>query len=238
LQPFLRVCWNQGTKTDPLTRTIHGLATTRSQGDYVTLAMKPIYRHAVLVKGNLSAPGQRAEFVQNEVSKRNGVWIEVHDAIDKAFDQVFEKAENAIVAKFEQVFDVLQLFYPSLSEDSKVKSEKEEMLEGELQVTLEKNLVRVKEMLGEDGEITRLVADCKAYQSYPAANHSSMFVPQDWFWRTWFWQVLDASDGRRLDFIQCVHVPHTVRVRIPLSQIKPLYYSRMIRKCKDQILEA
>jgi hypothetical protein len=66
-----------------------------------------------------------------------------------------------------------------LSEDSKVKSEKEEMLEGELQVPLEKNLVRVKEMLGEDGEITRLVADCKAYQSYPAANHSSMFVPQD-----------------------------------------------------------
>lgn len=140
--------------------------------------MRPIYLEASKIKGMRGAPKQRADFVQARVTKRNGVWIQVHDSIDKAFDKLFEEAEDAMVAHFGGVFDTLHGNFRLLCESSEAKSEDEKVLEEDLRNDLKERSVRVKGMLAEGGEIASMVAACKAYQSPAVAGSQSLFVPQ------------------------------------------------------------
>lgn len=139
--------------------------------------MVPIYREAVQIKGGRGAPGRRAGFIESKVSKRNGLWIKVHDAIDEAFDKQFRKADNAMVAQFGDVFDTLHNNFRLLCDKTEAKDDKEKVLEEALRNELKGNLVLVKKMLDEGGEICRLVAWCKAYGVQPASA-SPMVLPQ------------------------------------------------------------
>ena len=162
----------------PETRDIHGRASTRDSDDFITLAMKPIYQETVKIKGGRGAPKRRADHIEAAVMKRNGIWIEVHDAIDVAFDALFGKAEDAMVTRFGEVFDSLHNNFKLLCADSEAKSEKEKVLEAELRDDLKEKSLQVKAMLAEGGDIAKLVAACKAYQSPPAGASQSLFVPQ------------------------------------------------------------
>jgi hypothetical protein len=138
--------------------------------------MKPTYLEAWKIKGMRGAPKQRADFVHANVTKRNGVWIQVHDSIDKAFDKTFAETEDDMVARFGEVFDTLHGNFQLLCKKSEAKSPEEKVLEGKLRDDLKESSVRVKSMLAEDGEIASLVAACQAYQS-PSANSQSLFLP-------------------------------------------------------------
>jgi hypothetical protein len=63
--------------------SIHELSTTSYNGSYISKAMKPIYEDAAKIK-NRGAPLKRAEFTEQKVTKRNGVWLSVHNSIDTA----------------------------------------------------------------------------------------------------------------------------------------------------------
>ena len=105
----------------PETRDIHGRASTRDSDDFITLAMKPIYQETVKIKGGRGAPKRRADHIEAAVTKRNGIWIEVHDAIDVAFDALFGKVEDAMVTRFGEVFDSLHNNFKLLCADSEAK---------------------------------------------------------------------------------------------------------------------
>jgi hypothetical protein len=140
--------------------------------------MKPIYLDAIKTKGGRGAPKRRADHIEGAVTKRNGIWIEVHDAIDVAFDALFEKAEEAMVTRFGSVFDSLHNNFQLLCADSEAKSEKEKVLEDELRNDLKEKSLQVKAMLAEGGQIAKLVAACKAYQTPAVSGSQSLFVPQ------------------------------------------------------------
>jgi hypothetical protein len=140
--------------------------------------MKPIYQEAIKIKGGKGAPKRRAEHIEGAVAKRNGVWIEVHDAIDAGFDVLFGKFEDQMVTKCGAVFDSLHNNFRLLCDDSEAKSEKEKVLEGGLRDDLREKSLQVKAMLAEGGEIAKLVAACKVYQAPPAGASQSLFVPQ------------------------------------------------------------
>jgi hypothetical protein len=164
-----------------LPRDIIDHAISQSDEDYLTAAMKPIYREAIQVKGGRGAPGRRAAFIESAVTKRNGVWIQVHDAIEAAFDNLFERAENAMVEGFGEVFDKLHNNFLLLCDDTETKDEKAKVLEKVLRKDLKENAAEVKAMLEDGGKIAELVAACKAYQDVQTAaskDPSSLFVPQ------------------------------------------------------------
>jgi hypothetical protein len=168
------------TNADTQTSNILERANSQSDDDYVTLAMKPIYRDALQIKGR-GGPLKRAEFVESAVTKRSGVWTQVLDAIEAAFDKLFERAENVMVKTFGDVFDTLHNNFLLLCDDSEAKDEKAKVLEKLLRGDLKEKAAEVKAMLEEGGKITKLVAQCKAYQTSQAAaakDFSSMFVSQ------------------------------------------------------------
>lgn len=156
-------------------------ATAQSHDDFITIAMKQVYRGATLIKGGRGAPRRRADHIESAVTKRNGVWIGVHDAIEVAFDKLFERAENAMVARFGEVFDALHTNFCLLCDDSEAKDDEEKVLEQALRSELREKAAEVKEMLNEGGKIAELVAACKAYKAAQTAatkDPSSLFVPQ------------------------------------------------------------
>lgn len=138
--------------------------------------MKPIYLAASKLKGMRGAPKHRADYVQANVAKRNGIWIQVHDSINTAFDEAFEEAENTTVARFGEVFNTLHSNFLLLCEKSEATSEDEKACEKALRDELGRRVLKVKEMLDEGGEITKSVAACKAYT--PVSSSSSLFVSQ------------------------------------------------------------
>jgi hypothetical protein len=143
--------------------------------------MKPIYRDAMQIKGR-GGPIKRAGHVESAVTKRDGgVWMQVQDAIEAAFDRLFERAEEVMVKTFGDVFDTLHHNFLLLCDDSQAKDEKAKVLEKLLRGELKERAAEVKAMLEEGGKIAKLVADCKAYQTTQAAaaqEFSSMFVSQ------------------------------------------------------------
>jgi hypothetical protein len=67
----------------------------------ITTAMKQIYREALQIKNVSGAPMKRAKYMESALAKReDGVWIQVHNAIEVAFDKLFENAEGIMVKKF------------------------------------------------------------------------------------------------------------------------------------------
>jgi hypothetical protein len=81
-----------------------------------------------------------------------------------------------MVQRFGEVFDSLHTNFGLLCAKSEVRDEKQKVLEQALRAELKENLEKVKGMLGEGGDIPRLVAECMAYSAQ--ANSSPLFVPQ------------------------------------------------------------
>jgi uncharacterized protein (DUF1697 family) len=143
--------------------------------------MKPIYRDAIQIKGGRGSPVRRAGLVESAVTKRSGVWTQVHDAIEASFDKLFGRAEDVMVNTFGDVFDTLHNNFLLLCDDSEAKDEKAKVLEKLLRSDLKEKAAEVKAMLDKGGKIAKLVAQCKAYQTSQAAaakDFSSMFVSQ------------------------------------------------------------
>lgn len=157
-------------------RNILERATTGSDDAFITLAMGPIYHEAAQIKGGRGAPRRRAEFIESRVTKRSGIWLKVHDSIEASFDTLFQETEQAMVQKFGEVFDSLHANFRLLCTKTEVKDEKEKVLEQALRAELKDHLKEVKGMLGDGGNIPRLVAECKAYSAQ--ASTSPLFLPQ------------------------------------------------------------
>jgi hypothetical protein len=135
--------------------------------------MKPIYREAAKIKGGIGAPKRRSNHVESAVAKRNGVWIQVHDAIEAAFVDLFRRAENKMVELSEEVFDTLHHNFCLLCDDSEAKDDKDKVLEKVLRDDLKEKAAEVKVMLEEGGKIAELVAQCKTYQAAQAEAASA-----------------------------------------------------------------
>jgi hypothetical protein len=103
--------------------SIHELSTTSYNGSYISKAMKPIYEDAAKIK-NRGAPLKRAEFTEQKVTKRNGVWLSVHDSIDTALDKLFSKCEDAVTAKIIELFEGLHRDFLLLCDGTEAKEER------------------------------------------------------------------------------------------------------------------
>ena len=124
--------------------------------------MKPIYEEAAKIK-NRGAPAKRAEFVEQRVTKRDGVWLSVHDSIDAALDKLLKRYEDAITKKIEGLFDDLHKDFLLLCADTEPKEEKDKVQEDIMRAELKENLAAVKTMIESGGAIPDLVAKCKQY---------------------------------------------------------------------------
>jgi hypothetical protein len=153
--------------------SIHELSTTSYNGSYISKAMKPIYEDAAKIK-NRGAPMKRAEFVEQKVTKRNGVWLGVHDSIDTALDKLISKCEDAVTAKIIELFQGLHRDFVLLCDGTEAKEEKDKVQEAILRNQLKENLATVKTMIKPGGAIPKLVAQCKQYSA--SSNSSQLFV--------------------------------------------------------------
>jgi uncharacterized tellurite resistance protein B-like protein len=125
--------------------------------------MKPIYEDAAKIK-NRGAPMKRAEFVEQKVTKRNGVWLGVHDSIDTALDKLISKCEDAVTAKIIELFEGLHRDFVLLCDGTEAKEEKDKVQEAILRNQLKEP----------GGAIPKLVAQCKQYSA--SSNSSQLFV--------------------------------------------------------------
>lgn len=163
--------------TQPTALTVHSnfheLSVTSYADSYIAKAMKPLYEEAIKIK-NRGAPLRRAEYVEQRVTKRDGVWLSVHDSIDAAFDKLLKRYEDGITKKIEGLFDDLHKDFLLLCDDSKPKEEKDKVQEEIMRAELKENLAKVKTMIEPGGAIPDLVAKCKQYSV--SSNSSQLFV--------------------------------------------------------------
>jgi hypothetical protein len=153
--------------------SIHELATTSYIGSFIATAMAPIYADAIKIKKH-GAPVKRAELVEHRVTKRNGVWLNVHDSIDTALDKLFKKYEGIVTKEITTLFDGLHQDFLRLCAGTKPKEEKDRVQEEITRTALKENLATVKAMIEPDGDIPKLVAQCKQYSA--SSNSSQLFV--------------------------------------------------------------
>lgn len=131
---------------------------------YLDRVMRPIYHKAAQIKG-AGAPAKRATLIEREVTKVDGVWLKVHDTMEAAFNELFTRLENNIVERFREVFDSIHRDFLALCSDTETKDKKQKVAEDLLREELKGNLVEVKKMVDDGGEIARLVTQCKAHSS-------------------------------------------------------------------------
>lgn len=136
-----------------------------SEDSFFSAAMKPIYEDVSKIKGKTGAPMKRANHFERLVTKRDGVWLEVHDSIENEFEQVFKRAEERLLKAFGRIFDSLHQNFLFLCDSTDTKGEKERAQEQLLRTKLKENLVEVKALVEECGQIPELVAKCKAHTS-------------------------------------------------------------------------
>jgi hypothetical protein len=153
--------------------TIHERAATAYEDSFIAKATRPIYQDAAKIR-NRGAPLKRAEFVEQKVTKRNGLWLSVHDSIDTALDKLFTKCEDALTTRIIELFDGLHRDFLLLCDGTKPKEEKDKVQEDITRAVLKENLATVKAMIEPGGAIPKLVAQCKQYSA--SSNSSQLFV--------------------------------------------------------------
>jgi hypothetical protein len=153
--------------------SIHERAATSYEDSFIAKATRPIYQDAAKMK-NRGAPLKRAEFVEQKVTKRNGVWLSVHDSIDTALDKLFTKCEDALAKKITELFTGLHQDFLLLCDGTEPKEEKDKIQEDITRAALKENLATVKAMIEPGGVIPKLVAQCKQYSA--SSNSSQLFV--------------------------------------------------------------
>jgi hypothetical protein len=145
-------------------RSIHA-----SYDAYLDKVMRSIYNKAAQIKGS-GAPAKRAALIEREVTKVDGVWLKVHDTMESAFNELFKRLENNIVERFAEVFDSIHQDFLTLCSDTETKDEKQKIAEDLLREELKGNLAEVKKMVDDGGEISKLVAQCKAHSAQANVN--------------------------------------------------------------------
>lgn len=135
--------------------------------------MRPIYEDATKVK-NHGAPLRRAQLIEQRVTKRNGVWLKVHDSIDSALDKLFKKYEDALTKRIVELFDEIHQDFVRLCAGTEPQDEKDKVQEDIMRTELKQNLAAVKAMIEPGGAIPDLVAKCRHYSA--SANSSQLFV--------------------------------------------------------------
>lgn len=146
---------------------------------YLTKAMKPVYEEVRQVKSKSKSqplPKLRLELLERRIAAVGGVWRKVHDSIDKAFDALFELWKTTMVIRIGESFDTVHGNFMMLCEDTETKDEHQKAMEEALREKLKQNVREVKKMLGKDGEIAKLVEECKAYHASGNAGASQLFV--------------------------------------------------------------
>jgi len=156
-------------------RSIHA-----SSDAYLDRVIKRIYNAAAQMKGP-GGPVKRANFIEREVTKVDGVWLKVHDTMEGALNELFKRLENNIVEQFEDVFDSIHKDFLMLCSDTVTKDEKQKVAEDLLRKELTENLAGVKKMVDDGGEIARLVAQCKAHGAQASTNEPSSLAKSERF---------------------------------------------------------
>jgi hypothetical protein len=123
--------------------------------------MRPVYAEATRLKRDRGAPLKRAEFIEQRVTKRDGVWLKVHDSIDATLDKMLKECEDVITKKIEELFDELHNDFLLLCAGAEPKEEKDKVQEEIMRTKLKENLATVKTMIEPGGAIPDLVAKCK-----------------------------------------------------------------------------
>lgn len=141
---------------------------TPSPTAYLPKAMQPIYDEVHPIRGP-KAPQKRMTAFSREVSKASGVWIKVHESIEKSTLKLFLEFFDDLTQDLNKVFDAIHMKFNIVCDDTVVKDEREKQLEEDLRGKLAKNLIEAKDLM--DGDLRRAVEGCKAY-----SKESSLFV--------------------------------------------------------------
>jgi hypothetical protein len=136
--------------------------------------MTPIYSEVIQIKGR-GGPQKRAELFEKRVSKIGGVWTDVHDKVEAAFDKLFCNQLKTLSKDLEEVVEVIHRKFNMLCADTEVKDESEKLQEEELRQNLQKSLIKARELV--QGPIQDLAVECKNYSI--RKEQTALFVPSD-----------------------------------------------------------
>lgn len=136
--------------------------------------MLPIYRNVQQIKGGRGSVKKRIREFERQVCKGSGVLIKVHDAIEDAFDKLFEQELSSLGGKLQKIFDSIKESFGLMCDDAVAKTPPERQNELLLINQLKKALIKAHELA--DGPIKELAEECK---TYAAKNEEvSLFVPK------------------------------------------------------------
>ena len=131
----------------------------------MTKAMDPVYEEVKQIKGR-GAPARRPHIFEEKVTKIGGVFANVQDRVEAAFDKVLCDSLAALVKDLHGIVDGIHRKFTLMCEDSEVKSEEEREQEEKLREHLQKNFIKARESV--EGPIKALADECKNYSAAKA----------------------------------------------------------------------
>ena len=146
-------------------------ASTMPQHGYLAKAMEPIYKSVAQTKGR-GAPKERIAAFERQVCRMGGVWMQVRDSINGAFDRLFQETLRKLEIALGKNIDNLYGKFNMLCHDTVAKNETEQKQEDELIKELGKALIKAREMV--QGPISQLAEECNNCSKIKEKN--SLFV--------------------------------------------------------------
>ncbi|EME47884.1 hypothetical protein DOTSEDRAFT_69719 [Dothistroma septosporum NZE10] len=121
-------------------------AMVASPSAHIAEAMRPIYTEVIKVKGR-GGPDKRSALFQKKVARVGGVWMAVHNGIERDFSIRFGSSLHRIEEVAHDMFDNIHKKFDLMCDDTVVKDPTEKAKEDELRKKLEKQLVDAKKLL-------------------------------------------------------------------------------------------
>jgi len=164
------------TYVDCVALTRHSIITENlvsfSPDAYFCQAMVPIYAQVCQIKGGRGAPQRRAELFASKVSRVSGVWLDVHDLVERALNKLFVQHLGKLSEDIDQVIDGIHDKFNLLCEDTAAKSQEEKEQELELRAQLQRSVIKANELIA--GPVRQAAEECKNYGS--KKEQESLFV--------------------------------------------------------------
>lgn len=147
-------------------------ATKVDATSYLVKAMRPIYEEIHPIRGR-DAPTRRLQRFEQKVARPSGVYLKIHDGIEKAFMVLIDRHIGNLEKGIKKsVFSITKKFH-ALCEDTETNDPEEKVEEEKLRKNLQSALVQARLLL--DGPIQEALEACKNYNKEP----SSLFVGEN-----------------------------------------------------------
>lgn len=140
---------------------------------YLNAAMKPIYAEVICIKGK-GTPQRRMETFEKRVTAMSGVWMKIHDNIEKACEKAFAENLASLERSLRDIFTSIHNKFTMLCDDVVVKSPEEQKEDEQLRAKLVIQVNEAKKMA--NGVVSNLAAECKGYAKQ---QENPMFMPED-----------------------------------------------------------